>query len=196
MRAAGLRAKAVRGYRAKAGIRARFAQHPNRVWETRVDRVNRLWVGDITYLRLADGWRYLAVVLDHHSRRVLAWTLSRRRTARETCRVLARALKRRRPPRGLIFHSDRGTEYMGAAFCAFVARHGLQQSASVRGPSDNARAESFFHSLKAELTRGVRFPTEAALRRALTGYVQYYNTRRLHSALGYQTPVAFERRAA
>jgi putative transposase len=196
MRGAGLRAKAVRGYRAKAGIRARFAQHPNRVWETHVDRVNRLWVGDITYLRLADGWRYLAVVLDHHSRRVLAWTLSRRRTARETCRVLAAALKRRRPARGLIFHSDRGTEYMGAAFCAFVARHRLEQSASVRGPSDNARAESFFHSLKAELTRGVVFPTEAALRRALGPYIQYYNTRRLHSALGYRTPVAFEHRIA
>lgn len=196
MRAAGLRAKAVRGYRAKAGIRARFAQHPNRVWKARVARVNRVWVGDITYLRLTDGWRYLAVVLDHHSRRVLAWTLSRRRTARETCRVLARALHRRRPPRGLIFHSDRGTEYMGAAFCAFVARRGLRQSASVRGPSDNARAESFFHSLKAELTRGTAFPSDAVLRRALSRYIRYYNERRLHSALGYRSPIAFERRAA
>jgi putative transposase len=196
MQAAGLRAKAVRGYRAKAGIRARFAQHPNRVWAAHVTRRNQVWVSDITYLRLADGWRYLAVVLDHHSRRVLAWTLSRRRTTRETCEVLARALKRRRPPRGLIFHSDRGTEYMGAAFCAFVARHGLRQSASVRGPSDNARAESFFHSLKAELTRGIAFPTEAALRRALTEYLRYYNSRRLHSALDYRSPIAFERRAA
>ena len=129
MRAAGLRAKAVRGYRAKAGSRARFAQHPNRVWAARVSQHDQVWVGDITYLRLTEGWRYLAVVLDHHSRRVLAWTLSRRRTARETCAVLNAALQRRRPPRGLIFHSDRGTEYMGAAFCAFVA-----QSASVRGP--------------------------------------------------------------
>ena len=196
MRAAALRAKAVRGYRAKAGIRARFSEHPNRVWKARVKRINRVWVGDITYLRLADGWRYLAVVLDHHSRRVLAWTLSRRRTARETCRVLARALIRRRPPRGLIFHSDRGTEYMGAAFCAFVARHRLRQSASVRGPSDNARAESFFHSLKAELTRGAVFLTELALRRALIRYIRYYNVRRLHSALGYRSPIAFERRAA
>jgi transposase InsO family protein len=196
LRAAGLRAKAVRGYRGKAGIRARFAQHPNRVWAAHVTRRNQVWVGDITYLRLADGWRYLAIVLDHHSRRVLAWTLSRRRTAQETCRVLARALERRRPPRGLIFHSDRGTEYMGVAFCAFVARHGLRQSASVRGPSDNARAESFFHSLKAELTRGVVFPTEAILRRALTHYIRYYNERRLHSALGYRSPIAFEHRAA
>ena len=144
---------------------------------------------------LATDWRYLAVVLDHHSRRVLAWTLSRRRTARETSGVLARALTRRRPLRGLIFHSDRGTEYMGAAFCAFVARHGLQQRASVRGPSDNARAESFFHSLKTELTRGVVFPTEAALRQALTRYIRWYNVRRLHSALDYRSPVAFEGRA-
>lgn len=196
MRAAGLRAKAVRGYRAKAGIRARFGQHPNRVWGKHVTRQNQLWVGDITYLRLADGWRYLAVVLDHHSRRVLAWTLSRRRTARETCRVLATALRRRRPAGRLIFHSDRGTEYMGAAFCAFVARHGIAQSASARGPCDNARAESFFHSLKAELTRGVVFPTELTLRRALSSYLRYYNERRAHSALGYQSPVAFERRSA
>ena len=166
------------------------------MWATTVPRHNQVWVGDITYLRLAEGWRYLAVVLDHHSRRVLAWTLSRRRTARETCAVLNAALQRRRPPRGLIFHSDRGTEYMGAAFCAFVARRGVAQSASVRGPSDNARAESFFHSLKTELTRGVTFSTETALRRALTQYVRYYNERRLHSALSYRSPVAFEHRAA
>jgi len=85
---------------------------------------------------------------------------------------------------------------MGAAFCAFVARRGLHQSASVRGPSDNARAESFFHSLKAELTRGVAFPTELSLRRALTQYIRYSNERRLHSALAYRSPIAFERRAA
>jgi transposase InsO family protein len=197
MRAAGLRAKAVRGYRAKAGIRARFAQHPNRLWETPVTRPNQVWVGDITYLRCNGSWRYLAIVMDLYSRRILAWTLTRRRTTRETCRVLAHALQRCRWPRGsLIFHSDRGSEYMGAAFCGFVARHGLQQSANVRGPGDNAHAESFFHSLKAELTRGVTFLTDRALRTALDDYLRYYNTRRLHSALGYQSPIAFERRAA
>lgn len=196
LRAAGLRAKAVRGYRAKAGIKARFAQHPNRLWTTRVTRSNQVWVGDITYLRVRGGWRYLAIVMDQHSRRILAWTLTRRRTARETCHVLGLALERRRRVGSLIFHSDRGSEYMGAAFCAFVAQHGLQQSANVRGPGDNAHAESFFHSLKAELTRGVTFLTDRALRTALDDYLRYYNTRRLHSALGYQSPVAFERRAA
>jgi transposase InsO family protein len=196
MRAAGLRAKAVRGYRAKAGIRSRFAKHPNRLWETRITRPNQVWVGDITYLRVRGGWRYLAIVMDQYSRRILAWTLTRRRTGAVTCAVLARALHRRRPPRDLIFHSDRGSEYMGAAFCAFVAQRGLLQSASVRGPGDNAHAESFFHSLKAELTRGVSFLTDRALRDTLDQYLRYYNARRSHSALGYRSPIAFEHRAA
>jgi putative transposase len=196
MRAVGLRAKAVRGYRAKAGIRARFAQHPNRLWATQVSRPDQVWVGDITYLRVRGGWRYLAIVMDQYSRRILAWTLTRRRTARETCHVLTLALQQRRRVRSLIFHSDRGSEYMATAFCAFVAERGLQQSANVRGPGDNAHAESFFHSLKAELTRGVTFLTDRALRVALADYLRYYNTRRLHSALGYQSPIAFERRVA
>jgi len=196
MRTAGLRAKAVRGYRGKAGIRARFAQHPNRLWETAIDRANRVWVGDITYLRVREGWRYLAIVMDRYSRRILAWTLTRRRTTRETCHVLALALKRRRPPRDLIFHSDRGTEYTSAAFCTFVAAHGVRQSVSVRGPEDNAHMESFFHSLKAELTRGTPLVTDRQLRAMLDTYLRYYNARRAHSALGYQSPVAFEHRAA
>ena len=165
MRAAGLRARAVRGYRAKAGIRRQYAQHPNRLWTARVERPNQVWVGDITYLRVGAGWRYLAVVMDQYSRRVLAWTLTRRRTAAVTCGVLTRAASAR-GARGVIFHSDRGSEYMGAPFCTHVARLGFVQSASVRGPGDNAHMESFFHSLKAELTRGVVFTDERQLRTA------------------------------
>ena len=115
-----------------------------------------------------------------------------------TCAVLTRAARRRAAdtPRALIFHSDRGSEYMGAAFCARVARLGFLQSASVRGAGDNSHMESFFHSLKAELTRGATFPTDQALRRALRGYIQYYNATRLHSALDYVSPIAFECQAA
>ena len=195
MRRAGLRARAVRGYRRKANLHRRYAQHPNRLWTTRADRPNTVWVGDITYLRLGRSWRYLAVVMDQYSRRVLAWSLTRRRTAAVTCRVLSQAV-RRRPARGVVFHSDRGSEYMGTPFCAHVSRLGLLQSASARGPGDNSHMESFFHSLKAELTRGVAFTTEHALRRAIGHYLRYYNRTRLHSGLNYLSPITFERQAA
>ena len=196
MRAAGLRAKAVRGYRPKAQLRRQYAQHPNRLWTTRVERPDQVWVGDITYLRVGTGWRYLAVVMDQYSRRVLAWTLTRQRTAAVTCGVLTRAARARGTQGGVIFHSDRGSEYMGAPFCAHLARLGFVQSASVRGPGDNAHMESFFHSLKAELTRGVDFTDERQLRRALHQYLHYYNTTRLHSSLSYRSPLAFEQQTA
>jgi putative transposase len=195
MRAGGLRAKAVQGYRAKAMVHRLYARHPNRLWSTTVTTPNQVWVGDITYLKAAGTWRYLAIVMDQYSRRILAWTLTTQRTAAVTCDVLARAV-RGRPARGVIFHSDRGSEYMGAPFCAQVTQLGLLQSASVRGPGDNAHAESFFHSLKAELTRGITFTTERTLRRALAGYMRYYNTVRLHSSLRYRSPLAFERHVA
>ena len=195
MAAAGLRAKAVRGYRAKAAVHQRYARHPNLLWKTTVTTTNQVWVGDITYFKVAGCWWYLAIVMDQFSRRILAWSLTRRRTSAVTCAVLAEAV-RRRPAEGVIFHSDRGTEYMGAAFCDAIVAHGMRQSASVRGPGDNAHAESFWHSLKAELTRGVTFLTDHALRTALRQYIRYYNRTRLHSSLNYTSPIAFERCAA
>jgi transposase InsO family protein len=200
MREAGLRAKAVRGYRSKAQLRRQYAQHPNRLWTATVDHPNQVWVGDITYLRVGTGWRYLAVVMDQYSRRILAWTLTRQRTAAVTCGVLTRAARARGMfggrGGGVIFHSDRGSEYMGAPFCTHLAHLGFAQSASVRGPGDNAHMESFFHSLKAELTRGVVFTNDRQLRTALQQYLHYYNTTRLHSSLGYRSPLAFEQQTA
>jgi putative transposase len=195
MQAAGLRARTVRGYRAKQHIHALYQRHPNRLWTTHVTQPNQVWVGDITYLRAGGHWCYLAIVMDQYSRRLLAWTLTRERSAAVTCAVLARAA-RGRSSRGVIFHSDRGSEYMGAPFCTALARLGVLQSASVRGPGDNAHAESFFHSLKAELIRGARFATDRTLRTALTSYIRYYNTVRLHSGLHYHSPLAFERGVA
>ena len=110
-------------------------------------------MGDITFLRVATGWRYLAIVMDQFSRRILGWTLTQRRTSAVTCQALNKAAALR-PTRRVIFHSDRGSEYMGAAFGARLAELGVRQIANVRGPGDHAHAESFFHSLKAELTRG------------------------------------------
>lgn len=196
MQQCGLRAKAVRGYRTKAHLHRFYGRLPNRLRGLRATRADQVWVGDITYLAVAGHWHYLAVVMDHFSRRVLAWTLGRRRDGRVTRTVLAAAVQRRRPGRGLIFHSDRGTEYLGAIFRAALAAHGITQSASETGPGDNARMESFFHSLKGEAIRGQHFADVATLRAALRRYFRYYNHTRAHSALGYTSPVAFERRVA
>ncbi len=192
MRATGLRARVARVYHANPGLHRFYGQHPNRLPRDGARRPDQVWVGDITYLPVGGQWRFLAVVLDQRSRRVLAWTLGRRRDACLTRRVLDAALRRRRPPRGLIFHSDRGSEYVAAVFRDRLAAMGLRQSSAQRGPQDNAHIESFFHSLKAELIHGAQFATEPALRRALGGYIRYYNHRRLHSALGYRSPVDYE----
>jgi transposase InsO family protein len=199
MRGAGLRAKAVRGYRSKAGVHRFYDRQPNLVRGSSATRPNQVWVGDITYLPVAGRWWYLAVVMDQYSRRVLSWSLTPRRDARVTAAVLraaARVRQARGGPRGVIFHSDRGSEYMAAPFGACVRALGLRQSASTRGPEDNAHMESFFHSLKAELTRGVHFRSARALRRQLRQYIRYYNRIRMHSALEYHSPIAFESRAA
>jgi putative transposase len=195
MRDAGLRAKAVRGYRAKAGTHRFYDALPNRLAGRSVAQPNQAWVGDITYLPVGGRWWYLAIVLDQYSRRVLAWSLTPRRDARVTSAVLRRAA-RGRDRAEAIFHSDRGSEYLAAPFRACVTQLGLLQSASRRGPEDNSHMESFFHSLKAELIRGSTFHTATALRRALRTYIRYYNHIRMHSALGYRSPVAFERLAA
>ena len=141
MRVAGRRAKAVQGYRANANIHQLYARHPNRLWAATVTGPNQVWVGDITFLTVGSQWRYLAIVMNPSTRRILAGSLTRRRTAAVTSAILALAAARR-PTHGAIFHSDRGSEYMGAAFCATVARLGMHHGANVSGPSDNAHAES------------------------------------------------------
>ena len=196
MREDGLRARAVLGYRAKVGVHRFFDAHPNLVRRTTTVAIDRVWVGDITYLKVGPAWRYFAVVMDRCSRRILAWTLQRRRDGRVTRGVLAAALRRRQPAEGLIFHSDRGSEYLAESLRTFLAAQGVRQSACTSGPGDNAHMESFFHSMKAEATRGRRFATDAELHTTLRDYMRYYNTTRAHSALAYRSPVDFERRAA
>ena len=197
MRAAALHARVSQIYRANPRLHRFYGQHPNRLWRRVVRRPDQVWVGDITYLPVGRHWRFLAVVLDRYSRRVLAWGLSRTRDGRLTRAVLDAALRRRRPRRGLIFHSDRGTEYVTAALRDRLRACGIRQSATrVATPGDNAHMESFFHSLKAELIHGRRFTTDTQLRLALRRYMRYYNHRRRHSALQYRAPAVFESCAA
>jgi putative transposase len=190
--AGGPAARVARIYKANPGVHRFFGQHPNRIRGLAVQAPNRVWVGDITYLRVGSTWWYLAVVLDQHSRRVLAWSLSIRRDAALTSRVLTAAFRRRRPVPGFIFHSDRGIEYSATAFRDCLRWYGGEQSSALTGPGDNAHMESFFHTLKTERLHGLRFTTVDALRREIASYVRYYNQRWAHSALGYRSPIAYE----
>jgi transposase InsO family protein len=197
MRVGGWRARVARVYRGKAGTHRWFGQHPNLVKRTQATRPNHIWVGDLTYLAVCSRWWYLAVVLDQCSRRVLAWRLGAIRDAWLTRTVVTAALRRRRPPAGLIFHSDRGSEFLGTVFRTCLVTHGVQQSMTGGGaPGENAHMESFFHSLKADMIHGRSFQTVTELRQQLRRYLPYYNHQRLHSALDYQSPVDYEDGAA
>jgi transposase InsO family protein len=197
MRQDGLRARVVRMYRSKAGVHRWFSRQANHVGRTRATRPNQIWVGDVTYLAVGRRWWYLVVVLDQCSRRVLAWRLAATRDSRVTRAVLDAALRRRQPAAGLIFHTDRGSEFQGTRVRTCLTARGVRQSMTRGGaPGENAHMESFFHSLKADVVHGRLFQTVSDLRDQLRRYLRYYNYRRLHSALGYQSPVDYERRAA
>jgi transposase InsO family protein len=196
MRMAHIQGRSARLYRrSKVGQRAFFASVPNRARKVVVNSLNQVWVGDVTYLKVAQQWRYLAVVMDKHSRRIIGWSLSRRRDAQLTMTALAHAVRRRPVTPGLVFHTDRGIEYAAHDFKRKLAGYGFVQSMNRPGKmNDNAHMESFFHSMKCEALHGLKFDTDNQLRRALMSYFQFYNLERLHSSLNYLAPLAFEQR--
>ncbi len=156
---------------------------------------NRLWLGDITYVATHEGWLYLAVLLDAHSRRVVGWAMADHLRAELATDALAMALRARRPPPGLVHHTDRGSQYTAATYRAMLADREITVSMSRAGEClDNAVAESFFATLKAELVDAHTWPTRAAARTAIFEWIEvWYNRQRRHSTLGYLTPVAHER---
>jgi transposase InsO family protein len=151
---------------------------------------NQKWVGDITYIRTREGWLYLAVLIDLFSRRVVGWAMSHSLATELPLRALRMAIQMRRPPRGLIHHTDRGCQYASSEYRAVLERHGIVASMSRKGNCwDNAVAESFFATLKTELVRDVDFLTHAHARREVFAYIEgFYNRRRRHSSLGYANP--------
>jgi len=196
MRAAGMRGRVVRVYRSNPRLHRLYAQHPNRLWNLQAKRLDAIWVGDVTYLKVAKHWFYLAVVLDQFSGRVLGWSLQKMRGTQLTRAAFDPAFRRRQPGK-LIFHSDRGIEYAAPGFRDRLKTLGVRQSMTRGGtPGDNAHAESFFHSLKADVVHGVEFTSDQSLRICVRRYVRYYNHRRLHSSLGYRSPVEYERQVA
>ena len=194
MRESGFKARSARIYRRTPGTRTFFAAIPNRVLGIRTTAPNQIWVGDVTYVKSAGQWRYLAVVMDRHSRRILGWGLAPRRDLPLTLAALNRALLRRRPVPGLIFHSDRGVEFSAYAFRARLAALGLTQSMTrPREIGDNAFIESFFHTLKADVIHGHVFDDAHPLRMAISHDTRRYNRTRMHSSLDYRSPIDYER---
>jgi len=155
---------------------------------------DQIWVGDISYLRTWEGWCYLATVIDLASRRVVGFAVADHMRASLVCDALEMAVGQRQPEAGLIFHSDRGSQYTSQTFRDLLAQSGIRQSLSrPRQCWDNAVAESFFATLKMELVYRQPLPTRAAARTAVFEYVEiFYNRQRLHSSLGYRSPTEYE----
>jgi transposase InsO family protein len=160
-----------------------------------VRQLNRTWLSDITYLPTAEGFLYLAVVLDLASRRVVGWSMQETLEADLAVAALRMAIARRSPTPGLLHHSDRGTQYTCDAYRRLLAAHGMDASMSKKGDCwDNAVAESFFATLERELIDGAQWKTRHEARRAVFQFIEtWYNRERRHSTLGYQSPVTYER---
>lgn len=159
---------------------------------------NQKWAGDITYIWTREGWLYLAVVIDLYSRRVIGWAVSNRLTKNLAIRALQMAINLRRPPKGCIHHTDRGSQYCAHEYQKILRQHDFKVSMSGKGNCwDNAITETFFKTLKAELIWRQTWQTRRQAEVAAFNYINgFYNPRRKHSALGYKSPLAFERKAA
>jgi putative transposase len=172
----------------------RLPTYPNLLAEGTLSAPNQAWVADITYVRLPTSFVYLACVLDAYSRRCVGWKLSRQIDTHLTLAALEMALTQRQPASGLIHHSDRGVQYASLAYVARREQADARVSMSAKGnPYDNAKAESFFKTLKREEVYLQEYRTFAEAESNLGHFIEaVYNVKRLHSSLGYLPPVEFE----
>lgn len=196
MRSLGLCARPRRRFRVTTAADPRHSVEPN-VLDRKftAERPNQRWVTDISYVWTDEGWCYLAVIIDLFSRAVVGWALDATLSTQLPLTALDMALRRRRPDvAGLLHHSDRGCQYTSGEYRAALAKHGLSVSMSRKGNCwDNAVAESFFSTIKAELIRRRSWKGRLELRSAVFEYIEaFYNRRRLHSSLGYRPPAEVE----
>ena len=195
MRLEGLRGRAARRFRFIATRRSDFPAAPTLVdRHFSADAPNRLWVADITQIRTREGWLFLAVIVDVFSRKVVGWSTANRISHSLALEALRNALRSRRPASGLVHHSDRASQYGGAEYQDLLDRHGIRCSMSrPRNCWDNALAESFFHTIKTEWLYHFTFDSRAQARSYVFDYIEcFYNRTRLHSSIGYRSPMNYE----
>ena len=196
MRVHGIRARVATIRYTNPAMQRYYAAIPNRQLDVALTHPDQVWVGDITYLKVGGIYRYLAVVMDKYSRRVLGWAYGKRKDVALTLQALERAVRYRKPPPGLIFHTDRGIEYAAGIFKQRAAQLGIVQGMNRPGKvTDNAYIESFFHSMKTDIVHGLTFAEDRQIQQAVREYVPFYNNARLHSSLNYVPPATFERLA-
>ena len=195
MRANGWRAKAAKKFKATTNSNHKLPVAPNLLQQNfSASQPNEKWVSDITYVWTEEGWLYLAIVMDLYSRRVVGWSMSERMTSQLVIDALQMAIWHRKKPQGVIIHSDRGSQYCSYDYQKLLAENSFICSMSKRGDCyDNASMESWNHSFKVEAIHGEKFKTRAGARNHVFEYIDvYYNRKRLHSGLGYLSPVYFE----
>ena len=196
-RDAGIEARRKRRFRITVEHRKMSAVAPDRVQRHfHADEPNRIWVGDVTFIRTRAGWLYLAMLLDLYSRKVVGWSMSDRNDEELTLAALNMAITHREPAPGCIHHTDQGGLYRSRAYRARMEQIGMLPSMGNKGTAyDNAVAESFFSNLKNELLHHCIFTTREDARAAIFSYIElFYNRQRIHQSLGYQSPEKFEER--
>jgi putative transposase len=197
MKKAGLKVKRPKRFKKTTDSRHSLPVAPNRVnQQFTVEQPDRIWCGDITYLWTLEGWLYLAVIIDLYSRKVVGWALDRHLRTSLVLEALRMAYWRRKPPPGLVYHSDRGSQYAASDYQRQLETFQMIPSMSRKGDCyDNAVAESFFHSLKTEEVGDQAYRTREEGRQAVIDYIEmFYNSGRLHSSLGYVSPNDFEKK--
>jgi transposase InsO family protein len=195
MRVNGIKAVTKRKFKATTDSNHKKAIADNLVNQHfQVNEANKIWVSDITYIRTKEGWLYLVVIIDLYSRMVVGWSISESLNRVFLIKAIKQALANRNPEDGLIFHSDRGSQYASDEVRALLKSRNIRQSMSSKGNCyDNAVAESFFHSLKMELVFQKTFSSRKEAKNCIFEYIEiFYNRQRRHSTLDYLTPIEFE----
>lgn len=192
MKAKGLRARMNKKFKVRKKYKNEAA--PDRLNQNfHVGEANRVWVADICYIKTKEGTLYLAAVMDLFSRKIVGFSIDDRMRSDLVKKALAQAFFRRRPGKGLVHHSDRGSQYTSRDFKNLCKQYFIEQSMTSRNCYDNAAMESFFHTLKTELVYLTNFETKQAAKTDLFEYIEgFYNRKRLHSTLGYVSPESFE----